>query len=350
MTVLFLYTELADYFLKCCDELSKKASIHIVRWPVNKEAPFRFSYSGSIRVYDKNNYSFDRLRELIAGIAPDMIVCSGWVDKDYLKLTKPYFNKIPTVLTLDTHWNGSLKQRLATVLSRFFLLRVFSHAWVPGNIQKTYALKLGFKLAHIAEGFYCCDLAKFNAVYTQNAGQKASTFPKRFLYVGRYYDFKGIGDLWEAFIRMQNEQACDWELWCLGTGTKTPAEHPQIKHFGFVQPQDLEPLLSQSGVFILPSRFEPWGVVVQEYAAAGFPLLLSHAVGAKEAFLEEGKNGFSFPAENVESLKIQLKKFTEISSKELTLMSEKSHALAQKISPAQWADTVFKIHDKFHKK
>jgi glycosyltransferase involved in cell wall biosynthesis len=350
MTVLFLYTELADYFLKCCDELSKTASIHIVRWPVNKEAPFQFSYSDSIKIYDKDKYSVDQLQELITGINPDMIVCSGWVDKEYLKLTRPYFKKIPTVLTCDTHWTGSLKQRLATVLSRFFLLNVFSHAWVPGNIQKTYALKLGFKAANIAEGFYCCDLQKFNAVYTQNARQKENDFPKRFLYVGRYYDFKGIGDLWEAFIRLQSEQANDWELWCLGTGTKTPVEHPKIRHFGFVQPKDLEPLLEQSGVFILPSRFEPWGVVVQEYAAAGFPMLLSQAVGAREAFLEEGKNGFSFPAEDAESLKNQLKKMINLSAKDLFLMSEKSHALAQKISPAQWAATVFKIHDKFHKK
>lgn len=350
MTVLFLYTELADYFLKCCDELSKTASVHIIRWPVNKEAPFRFSYSDKIKVYDKNGYGFEQLQALIAGIAPDMIVCSGWVDKEYLKLTKPYFKKIPTVITLDTHWNGSPKQYLATLLSRFFLLPVFSNAWVPGAIQKAYARKLGFRPANIALGFYCCDLPKFNAVYTQNAAKKEEAFPKRLLYVGRYYDFKGIGDLWEAFIQLQNESPSDWELWCLGTGTKAPAEHPKIRHFGFVQPQDLEPILEQSGIFVLPSRFEPWGVVVQEYAAAGFPLLLSQAVGAGEAFLEEGKNGFSFPPEDVAGLKIQLKKMINLSAKDLILMSEKSHALAQKISPSKWAETLFNMHYEFHKK
>src|SRR4051812_19582443 len=129
MTVLFLYTELADYFLKCCEALSKTAEVHIVRWPVNKEAPFQFSYSENIQVHDKNKYSLIQLGELIAGIRPDMIVCSGWVDKDYLKLTKPYFKKIPTVLTCDTHWTGSPKQYLAMVLSRFFLLNTFSDAW-----------------------------------------------------------------------------------------------------------------------------------------------------------------------------------------------------------------------------
>ncbi len=350
MTVLFLYTELADYFLKCCEELAKNVSVHIIRWPVNKEAPFRFTVSEKIKIYNKNDYSADQLKTLVAAIKPDTIVCSGWVDKDYLKITKPYFKKIPTVLTCDTHWTGSPKQYLAMLLSRFFLLNTFSQAWVPGNVQKRYVKKLGFAPHAIAEGFYCCDLNKFNAVYQKTAAQKQQQFPKRLLYVGRYYDFKGVADLWEAFIQLQNESPNEWELWCLGTGSLEPVQHPKIKHFGFVQPADLEPLLEKSGVFVLPSRFEPWGVVVQEYAAAGFPMLLSTAVGANEAFLEEGSNGYVFSAGDVAGLKKQLKKIVELNPKDLTLMSEKSHALAQKISPEKWARTITELHDEFHKK
>src|SRR5207247_481782 len=130
----------------------------------------------------------------------------------------------------------------------------------------------------------------------------------RFLYVGRYYDFKGITDLWEAFIQLQSARPNEWELWCLGAGSIAPVEHPKIKHFGFVQPTDLEPIIEQCGVFVLPSRFEPWGVVAQEYVASGFPLLLSRAVGAGEAFLEPGKNGYFFESGNVAQIKEQLQK------------------------------------------
>lgn len=350
MKILFLYTELADYFLKCCGQLSENSEVHIIRWPVNKEAPFKFSYSERLKIYDKNEYSYAQLKQLTDTINPDVIVCSGWVDKDYLKLVKPYFNKIPTVLTLDTHWTAAPKQYLATVLSRFFLINTFSHAWVPGNIQRIYAKKLGFRPANIAEGFYCCDLQKFNAVYENNKAKKVQDFPKRFLYVGRYYDFKGIADLWEAFIQLQTEEPNEWELWCLGTGSLEPATHPKIKHFGFVQPGDLDPIIEKSGVFVLPSRFEPWGVVVQEYAASGFPLLLSTAVGAGEAFLEEGKNGFSFRPGDAIEVKNQLKKIIKLSSKELLLMSERSHGLAQKISPQKWSSTLLEIYNGFRKK
>lgn len=350
MTVLFLYTELADYFLKCCEELSKQNDVHVIRWPVNKEAPFKFNFSEKIKIYTKSDYSGNALRRLIAAINPDIIVCSGWVDKEYLKLTKPFFGKVPTVITCDTRWTGSLKQYAALLLSRFFLLRTFSHAWVPGKAQRQYVKKLGFKQDKIMEDFYCCDLNKFNAVYARLKLLREKEFPKRFLYVGRYYDFKGIQDLWQAFIQLQEEQPNEWELWCLGTGSIMPIQHSKIKHFGFVQPAELEPIIEKTGVFVLPSRFEPWGVVVQEYAAAGFPLLLSNAVGAKEAFLEEGRNGFSFISQDVQGLKKQLKKILELSSKDLLLMSEKSHGLAQKISPYKWAAQVKEMYDGFGKK
>jgi glycosyltransferase involved in cell wall biosynthesis len=350
MTVLFLYTELADYFLKCCEELSKSCQVNIVRWPVNKEAPFQFQYSGKIKIYDKKDFDFGGLKKLVSEINPDIIVCSGWVDKDYLKITKTYFKKIPTMLTCDTRWKGSSKQYLAIILSRFFLLNTFSHAWVPGESQASYARKLGFKEKMIKRGFYCCDLPKFNSIYNKQVVQKERDFPKRFLYVGRYYEFKGINDLWNTFIELQSEEPNSWELWCLGTGSVEPAKHPKIKHFGFVQPSDLEPILAQTGVFVLPSRFEPWGVVVQEYAAAGFPMVISEAVGANEAFLEKGQNGYSFPAENMAKLKEELKKVINLGSKELILMARESHRLAQKISQADWANTVLELYNEKSRK
>jgi len=350
MNFLFLYTELADYFINCCEHLYEHGTVHIVRWPVNKEAPFQFEFSGKIKIYDKNKFSFSQLSELVANIKPDIIICSGWVDKDYLKIVKPFFKKIPTVITCDTHWTGSLKQYAATILSRLFLKDRFSHAWVPGEIQFKYVKKLGFRNHTIKKGFYCCDLEKFNGVYEKLIPEKKKSFPKRFLYVGRYYDFKGITDLWQAFIELNNETRNDWELWCLGTGSLPPVEHPKIKHFGFVQPKDLGPILEQCGVFVLPSRFEPWGVVVQEYAAAGFPLLLSREVGAKEVFLEENVNGFTFNKENIPEIKNSLKKIISLGDDQLIEMSGHSHILAQKINPQQWSQTVLEVYNEFRKK
>ena len=75
-----------------------------------------------------------------------MILCSGWIDKNYLKIVKFYKNnKIPTVLSFDNQWNGSLKQIIGTIFSPLFLKNIFSTVWVTGTSAKKYAQKLGFE-------------------------------------------------------------------------------------------------------------------------------------------------------------------------------------------------------------
>jgi len=344
LKILFLYTEIADYFLASCKALIAKGSeVHVVRWPVNKEAPFQFAYPEGMKVYERTNFDDNTLLELVQKINPSIIVCSGWVDKGYLKVCKKFKQTTTTVLTLDNHWRGDLKQRIATFMSPFYLKTRFSKCWVPGSLQFEYALKLGFKKEHIETGFYSCDFDLFYNQYLANKAQKEKQFPKRFIFVGRYYEFKGIKDLWTAFIQLQNEQPNEWELWCLGTGDIEPIQYEKIKHFGFIQPKDLPQFIKDTGVFVLPSHFEPWGVVVHEYAAAGFPIVCSDEVGARLAFVEQNVNGYIYKSGNIQQLKESLKKIMNLNEEKLILMGEKSVEKAKLNTPEIWADKLIKM-------
>ncbi len=341
--ILFLYTEIAPYFLACCNTLAKKygVKVHIIRYPVNDEAPFLFTETGmDVILYNRKNYNAQQLVDLVKSLSPSVIICSGWIEGEYLKICKLFFGKIPTVLTMDTHWRGDLKQHIATLLGPFYLLKRFSNVWVPGNIQKKYALKLGFKEWQIARGFYSADTNYFSSLYELITDEKKKYFPKRFIYVGRYYEFKGITNLWNAFIELQNENPNEWELWCLGTGTVAPVVHPKIKHYGFIQPEYLLDYAKNTGVFVMPSLYEPWGVVLHEFAIMGFPVIVSGRVGAAEVFVKDGENGFLVEIENISSLKEKLKSIMQLSPKKLTLMGEESRKLAFQITPDKWADTV----------
>ena len=347
MKVVFLYTEIAGYIVNCFNELASKGiEVHVIRWEVNSEAPFEFKTAANVELYDRSQFNkIDSLLSLVKSINPDKIVCSGWVDKLYLDVCRYYKDKISTVLTIDNHWNGSLKQRIACLMSPIYLKTKFSHAWVPGSKQLKFAKKLGFTPAVIQTGFYTANTSLFEKFYEQNKSNKNEDFPHVFLYVGRYVEHKGIFDMWKAFVELQKEEDNDWELWCVGTGDQfeNKIEHPSIKHFGFVQPNDLGEVISKSGVYILPSHFEPWGVTLQEFALSGMPLLCSEKVGAAEAFLEEDKNGFMFPANSIEHLKQAMKKIINMKDESLKSFHNRSAELGKKINVDIWINTLMKF-------
>lgn len=341
----FLYTEIAAYFLACVQKLAElyNAEVHIFRFPINKEAPFKFPQIKNVFYYERNDFNREALLAAISKIAPDFIYCAGWIDKDYLHAVKAFSGKIPTMLGFDNKWENSLRQNIATMIAPLMLTKNFSHCLVPGEKQKKYALKLGFKEKQIITGLYSADFEMFYSQYKSFAGEKRNHFPKRFLYAARYVKHKGIEDLWNAFIKLQTEFPNEWELWCIGTGDMVPISHPKIKHFGFIQPENLGKFISQTGVYVLPSHFEPWGVTLHEFAAAGFPLICSDEIGASEKFLEDKKNGFLFHSGNIPELKNCLKKIIDLPEKELVKMSELSVEKAKEITPEKWANSLFNL-------
>jgi len=346
MKILFLYTELADYLLSCINALTSEynAEVHIMRFPVNKEAPFQFSFSPEVKIYDRTDFAEKKLIYLAQKISPDVIYCSGWKDNTYLSVCRHFRKNIPVILGMDNKWNHTIKQEILSLTNYFFIKPYFNYCWVPGNQQEKYAQKLGFESEKIFKGLYSADYNFFYKQHLANMENKKNDFPKIFIYAGRYYAFKGIENLWNAFIELKSEEPNDWDLWCLGTGDIFPIIHPNIKHFGFVQPSDIPEIISKAGVFILPSHIEPWGVALHEFASAGFPLISSSSVGANEQFLINGTNGYSFKSGSETDLKNCMKKIIRLSSADLFSMSQQSVALANSMSPKKWADTLFTIY------
>lgn len=339
MKILVLYEELAWYFVNCLNEVAAAGTSEILVFcrKANNVAPFEFSYvHPSIRIVDRDAVTPSQMQAEAVKFGPDGIFVGGWAYKPYLQLIKKIKPKV-TAIGFDNRWNGSLRQRAGALYFSLTLKKHIQKAFVPGREQQAFARQLGFADKDITQGAYCCDHRLFNSYYEATRSAKETSFPKRFLYVGRYAREKGILDLWSAFITWQNEKPNEWELYCLGKGDVVPPLHEKIKHLGFVQPEKMQDIIAQTGVFILPSTFEPWGVVVQEYAAAGYPLLCSDKIGAAGAFLKEGANGFSFEAGNQDQLKEKINKFSTLNQQELTAMASQSAALATCITPAAWA-------------
>ena len=98
-----------------------------------------------------------------------------------------------------------------------------------------------------------------------------------------------------------------------------------------------------SGAFILPSLFEPWGVVVHEAVLSKLPLLLSEQCGSSEVFLERDNNGYSFDSNDLNSMKSAIRKIMNCDESERRIMGEKSYALAHKISIEKCANQILQL-------
>ena len=141
---------------------------------------------------------------------------------------------------------------------------------------------------------------------------------KAFLYLGRLINLKGVDILIKAFSLVKSE---DWCLILVGNGDKEnelmdlihklkiPAN--KILFHPFVNSVDVNQVLVAADVFILPSREDGWGVVLNEAASLGKPLIASTMVGAAWHLIHEGENGFKFKSNDEYDLFSKMKKYID---------------------------------------
>ena len=108
----------------------------------------------------------------------------------------------------------------------------------------------------------------------------------RFIYAGQFVPRKGIDILMQAIATIGSGA---WHLDAYGDGPLRPGletllEQPrmrgQIRLHGVVANLDLPPLLARADWTILPSRFDGWGVLVNESLAVGTPVVCTDRCGA----------------------------------------------------------------------
>ncbi|MCC6600473.1 MAG: glycosyltransferase family 4 protein [Crocinitomicaceae bacterium] len=341
--ILILYRELAGYIVSCIDHLSLQHhfSIDVVAYPVNPEAPFKFVFNGAVTLYDRSKMSDDDLFNLSRKNSYSLILCGGWIDKGYIRVVKGK-RTLPAVVAFDKQWKGSIRDFLAAAYLRFTIRPLFDYAFVAGTEQFLFARRMGFPKEKIREGIYAGDVSLYGKIFYDRKNQVTSPVKRKMWYAGRYIAQKAFNDLFAVFSELADGPLIEWELHAVGTGDQWEEriKHPSIIHHGFVQPADLIQLIADGELFILPSLFEPWGVVVHEFAAAGFPLILSDSVGARTFFLKKNINGITFKAGNREELKNALTILAAKSRDELEAMGRTSHELAMQLTPETWSQQV----------
>lgn len=348
MRVLILYTELAAYTIASLKQFLldyPNAELLIIHYPINPEAPFVFNELPRSKWYTYDSQKQNEIIQLVDEFKPNILLCSGWINKFYIELTKSLIQVKHKVLMLDTPWQATWKQKIWSLIAKKSMLKSFNYAFVAGDSQALYAKKLGFNSKCIYKGLYVADVDLYQSIGKQKLANKA-VFPRTFISVARYIPQKNLNTLWQAFILANAKQTNKWELHCYGLGQLFDKRiiHERIFHHGFVQPTEMKEEIMKAGVFVLPSVYEPWGVVVHEMSLSALPLILSSKVGAASLFLES-INSYAFNPTSQAELQQALEQIMNKTDEELWKMAENSYQNGLKLTQQMWSNSIHQIYN-----
>ncbi|MBC7835500.1 MAG: glycosyltransferase family 4 protein [Phycisphaerales bacterium] len=133
---------------------------------------------------------------------------------------------------------------------------------------------------------------------------------RRLVFCGRMVPQKRPDLVLRAFEAIAAERP-EFDLVMIGAGpllaelkASVPAHLAGRIHWtGFLGDQAvISAIYRASDVFVLPSQFEPWGVVVNESLASGMALVTTNVVGAAADLVRDGLNGRTVPPDNLPAL------------------------------------------------
>ena len=325
MRITILWESLSGYTVSFFRELKKLhgCEIQLIYQPISQEAPYEhFDLSFCNMSFEYSIEKKKTLEEFCIKFEPNCVLMNSWSYPFYMQISKKlrgYGSYVVSVM--DNQWRGTIKQRLGIVSSRWFLKPSIDTFLVAGDRPACFARKLGYN-----DLLYGCNAADVDSFCCKKPLEKRNS---NFLFIGRLKKIKGLDLLLQAYQLYRDTAKSPWGLLVAGTGEMVSILDgiPGVQFLGFIQPNKLPFTMEYARCLILPSRFEPWGVVIHEAAAAGLPIIATYLCGATTAYVRDGVNGFIVsPA--VEKLTHAMRHITDLSNEELTEMGNASTRLA----------------------
>jgi glycosyltransferase involved in cell wall biosynthesis len=237
---------------------------------------------------------------------PDVVVVSGWSTfASQAAIAWSRVHGIPYLLLVESHdlgprarWRRLVKGALVPRL-----VRGAAGVLVVGTAARESVLARGARPDRVRVFANTIDIEAWMERADRLPARSGDADVVVVLSVGRLVPEKGFDILLRAIAQTGDERL---RLVIAGAGPEAARLAELAKDLGvrLEIPGDLpeEALAAEyvaADVFALLSPQESWGVVVNEAAASGLPLVLSDRVGAAYDLLRDGENGFLIPAGDV---------------------------------------------------
>lgn len=348
-SVLLIWDRMGDYHRarwKALQEAMTDATIYaadlgatdkLYGWATTQDNPFYVQLSA------KSPTQFDASRifkfaKLILKNRIKTVCIPGYGKPEYvIFLLLSLFMRRRVVLFAES-WYPS--HRWLDILKSLFLKCTCDAFLVSGTrAQQHFVKRLGIRQQKIRTGYSVVDNVHFSK-------SSDSTLQRNriLLCIARFVPEKQVDMLIRSFLASSLPRS-GWTLKLVGGGPMGDA----LREMATGQPiiiKDWEPysrlpyLYHESQVFILPSSFEPWGLVINEAMAASLPVLISSEVGCLPDLVKPGVNGYVFPSGDETALVSLLNKIDSLESPSIIRLGINSRDIISRYDLSVFADNL----------
>ncbi|MGL4393568.1 MAG: glycosyltransferase family 4 protein [Fusobacteriaceae bacterium] len=273
------------------------------------EIKFETYFLSKNKFYEERNTlaSTISLIKLLLKIKYKEIIIGGW---DSLENWTAWFiskkNKKSVVVESSVYESKTTGFR--GFLKKIFVSKI-SCAYASGELQIELLKALNYKNKIIKTkgvGISNCFLIE------KKINNKKNTEIKNFIYVGRLSEEKNIEQLIRVFNKHKNLNLNIVGFGPLEKQLKKEVKEKNIFFHGAVNNEDLNKYYYENDVFILPSKKEPWGLVVEEALYNGLPVIISDKVGCAKEVINDNIHGIIYDVEKDEELEKAILKMCDI--------------------------------------
>lgn len=136
------------------------------------------------------------------------------------------------------------------------------------------------------------------------------------LFASKLQERKHCDHLLEAYLRLRPAEGVDPDpyLVIVGDGEMraslearvAAAGYGSVRFAGFRNQGEIPAFFDLCTVFVLPSRHEPWGLIVNEAMNAARPVIVSNDAGCAPDLVIPGRTGWVYPAGDIAALQTSL--------------------------------------------
>lgn len=247
----------------------------------------------------------------------DYVIVSGgyWVPNTLIVLIMTRWRGTPQAffgerLRLSSGAKMAIKRMLLQVVD-YTCVRIFA---IGQEAADTYAA-FGVSVPKTVVA-YAVQPGKFQDQVAP-VGRSGSTSPLVFFSAGALIPRKGMDTLIRAFRRLDHITYPHLRLRIAGEGPEGPklrrlaAGDQRIELIGFCPVDRMFRHFTHADIFVFASRYDGWGVVINEAIAAGLPIISSDTVGAARAWVQEGVNGFLCAPDDIDAFATAMRRLVD---------------------------------------